>query len=132
MSVRHVSDRPASGGDRLVDATMPAAMAAEDEDRDLIAESVEFTDGEEASQVHALYASIEWDEDTAPGRPEMTGRWHIQFRDSLPENDWWIDLPVTEMTRVQHEVRRMVARRLYGDTDLSGGQPHIHSGGQRN
>ncbi|MGB0098425.1 MAG: hypothetical protein WBP81_38535 [Solirubrobacteraceae bacterium] len=91
-----------------------------------IAESVTFSERDDESiGVSVVLADLGWDENPAPGRDQMTGAWHVTFRDSLPKTDWRIDLPRTSAGEVRDAARRMVAERLMGDSDLTGGQPHI-------
>jgi hypothetical protein len=101
-------------------------MSMSEEDREQVAESVSFSDaGPDAYMVRALLATVDWDENPAPGRPHVTGTWRLEFRDPIPEKVWRIDLPQDSLADVEHDVAGMVARRLAGETDLSGGQPHI-------
>jgi hypothetical protein len=101
-------------------------MNLSDEDRAAIAESVTFSElDHESIGVSVLLANLGWDEIPAPGRDEMTGAWHLTFRDSLPKRDWRIDLPRASAGEVRDAARRMVAARLMGETDLTGGQPHV-------
>jgi hypothetical protein len=95
-------------------------MSMDEGEREQIAESVTFDGDEETAFVSVVVAGIEWDEDRAIGRPEMSGRWRVSFRDSLQRPDWCVDLPEDAMEQVQAEVRQMVARRMAGDADLSG------------
>jgi hypothetical protein len=102
-------------------------MTMNDEDRQAIADSVTFSElDDESIGIKALIANLGWDEDPAPGRNEMTGAWRLNFRDSLPDTDWRIDRPRSAKAKAQGEARRMVAARLMGDSDLSGGQPHVN------
>jgi hypothetical protein len=98
-----------------------------DEDREAVAESVTLTSaGPEAFLVRAVIGTVDFDENPVPGRPEVTGTWRVEFRDPLPQKVWRIDLQRTQEAEVEREVGQMVARRLAGDEDLSGGQPHIY------
>ncbi len=101
-------------------------MSLGQEDRRQIAESVEFTDaGTDVKMVRVVLATVDFDEDPAPGRPEVSGTWRLEFRDPLPRKVWRIDLQRTQEAEAELAVRDMVARRLAGDEDLSGAQPHI-------
>jgi len=98
-----------------------------DEDQKLISESVTFSDaGPDAYMVRAVVGTVDWDENPARGRPEVTGSWRLEFRDPIPQRVWRIDLQREQVADVEREVAGMIARRLAGETDLSGGQPHIY------
>jgi hypothetical protein len=55
------------------------------------------------------YATMEWDEDPAPGRPEMTGQWLVHFRDGTFEA---IDLPLANRDGAISAARDLIARKL--------------------
>jgi hypothetical protein len=121
---KHTLIRLCLAMDRGVGYKVAVAMAQDD--RDAIAESVSFGDGDDESiSIDVVIANLGWDEDPAQGRDEMTGAWRLSFRDSLPNREWRIDRPRESVLDAQDAARRMVAARLMGDADLSGGQPHI-------
>lgn len=97
-----------------------------DEDRRAVEQSVAFSElDDESIAVTVLVANLGWDEARAPGRDELTGAWRLSFRDSLPNPEWKVDLPRGSAGDAKAEARRMVAARLAGESDLSGGQPHV-------
>jgi hypothetical protein len=72
--------------------------------------------GELADDEHAWihvrgYAQLEWVEDPARGRPEMTGQWHLHFRDGTSVQ---IDLPLANVEGAITEARTLVAARITG------------------
>jgi hypothetical protein len=70
--------------------------------------------GEEDEQVVfdvERYAQLDWEEDPAPGRPEMTGQWRLSYRDGTSEV---IDLPLANRAGAISEARDRIARKLSG------------------
>jgi len=75
------------------------ATTARDEDDEQIVFDVE------------RYAQLDWEEDPARGRPEMTGHWRLSYRDGTSEN---IDLPQANRPGVISEARDRIAHKLTG------------------
>ena len=57
----------------------------------------------------ARCAAMEWDEDPAPGRPEMTGKWRVHYWDGTSEA---IDLPLKSIDQAITAARDLIAERL--------------------
>jgi hypothetical protein len=55
------------------------------------------------------YVTMEWDEDPAPGRPEMTGQWRIHYRDGTSDT---IDLPLHNIDSAISQAKDLIAERL--------------------
>ncbi len=55
------------------------------------------------------FAVMEWEEDLAPGRSEMTGQWRVHYRDGTSET---IDLPVANIDGAKSAARDLIVRKL--------------------
>ena len=53
------------------------------------------------------FAQIEWDEDPAPGRPEMTGQWRLSYSDRTAEE---IDRQLGDVEGAVDEAKRLIAK----------------------
>ena len=74
-----------------------AATTAREEGDELVAFDVE------------RYAAMEWDEDPAPGRPEMTGQWRVHYRDGTSET---LDLPLENVSGAISMAKDLIAKKL--------------------
>ena len=77
-----------------------------DENQARIAAKRRIEDEEHAFDLERC-ATMEWDEDPAHGRPEMTGQWRVYYRDGTSET---IDLPLANMEGAISAARDLIAR----------------------
>ncbi len=81
-----------------------------EEDRDLARCVIDAREDDEHVQFDVgSYATLEWDEDPAPGRDEMTGSWRLAYRDGTSEV---IDLPLDSRAEAVDKAKRLIAEKL--------------------
>lgn len=86
-----------------------------EEDERLAIEAIEaeIIDDEQIRLDVTGFATLVWDEDPAPGRADMTGKWRLSFRDG-DHGDIEIDRPKDSTDAAIAEAMTLVAAKLAG------------------